>query len=197
MPDRVLLFDTETTGKADFKAPVSALHQPRLVQLAAMLVEGDQELASLNVVIEPDGFLIPVEASNIHGITTARAEEIGVSIVMVLEIFNDLIAKADWIVGHNISFDIFIAQIEFYRRSYGNPFVEKPTFCTMKNATDICCIPSPYGGWKWPKLSEAYQHFFGEKLENAHNAMVDLRATLRLYNVLKDKIAERSLSGVR
>lgn len=197
MPERTLLFDVETTGKADFKAPAPAVHQPRIVQLAAILVEGeDVELASLNVIIEPDGFLIPSDASAIHGITTARAEEVGVPITMALEIFQALICKADWIVGHNIPFDILCAQVEFHRRSYADPFVDKPTFCTMRNATDICCIPGPYG-FKWPRLGEAYQFAFNERLENAHNAMNDLRATLRLYNWLKNKMAERTLSGVR
>lgn len=36
-----LLFDSETTGKADFKAPFSAPHQPKLVQLGAMLCTSD------------------------------------------------------------------------------------------------------------------------------------------------------------
>lgn len=196
MSERTLIFDCETTGKADFKAPVSAPHQPRIVQLAALLVEDDKELACLNTIIEPDDFLIPVEASNIHGITTTRAAEIGVPLPPVLETFHSLIQHADWIVGHNIAFDIFCAQIEFSKRAYANPFLEKPTFCTMKQSTDVCKLAGALNyGYKWPKLREVYMFAFNEQLVDAHNAMVDLRATLRVYNWLRNVLAERNLSG--
>ena len=35
----ILFFDTETTGKADFKSSPDAAHQPRLVQFAALLMD--------------------------------------------------------------------------------------------------------------------------------------------------------------
>ena len=194
MSDRVLLFDTETTGKADFKKPVTDPCQPRLVQLAAMLVEDDHELASLNVIIKPEGFLIPDDAARIHGITTEKAHEAGVSIAPVLQTFYSLIQSASWIVGHNVSFDIFIAQIEFTKRNYANPFLEKPTFCTMKQSTDICRLPGQYG-YKWPKLREVFLFAFQEELVDAHNAMADLKATLRVYNWLRDLLATKALSG--
>src|SRR5437762_4076837 len=113
MSERVLLFDCETTGKADMKASVTPSHQPRIVQLAALLMDGERELACLNVVIEPENFLIPQEAAKIHGITDEIAGQVGVSIKPILETFLALINHADRIVGHNIYFDIFCAQIEF------------------------------------------------------------------------------------
>lgn len=48
----ILAFDTETTGKADFRAGFESEHQPRIVQLAAILYDGDiEEVMSLNVTI--------------------------------------------------------------------------------------------------------------------------------------------------
>ncbi len=195
MSERVLLFDVETTGKADMKASVTAPHQPRIVQLAALLIDGERELACLNVVIKPEGFLIPQDAAKIHGITDEIAWQIGVYAAPTLAIFNDLINHADWIVGHNIPFDIFCAQVELSHRGYANPFADKPTFCTMRSSTDICKLPGPYG-YKWPKLSEVYKFAFQEDLQNSHNAMVDLRATLRVYNWLKDLLATKATEGV-
>ncbi|OLE52909.1 MAG: hypothetical protein AUG51_15825 [Acidobacteria bacterium 13_1_20CM_3_53_8] len=193
MPDKVLLFDCETTGKADFKRPASDPCQPRLVQLAALLVEGEWELASLNCIIYPNGFTIPDDVASIHGITTKRALDVGVTFLKVLSLFQDFAARADWFVGHNITFDQLVMQSEFYRANIADPFQDKPSFCTMRNSTDICCIPGQYG-WKWPKLSEVYRYAFGENLEHAHNALHDLHATWRVYRWLKDKIAERDLS---
>jgi len=34
--------------------------------------------------------------------------------------------------------------------------------CPMKLSTDICKLPSPRGGYKWPKVEEAHKHFFGD-----------------------------------
>jgi DNA polymerase III epsilon subunit-like protein len=34
--------------------------------------------------------------------------------------------------------------------------------CPMKLSTDICQLPSPRGGFKWPKVQEAYDFFFGK-----------------------------------
>lgn len=38
-----------------------------------------------------------------------------------------------------------------------------------------------YGDYKWPKLTEAYWHAFQELLPDAHDAMADVRACLRLF----------------
>lgn len=34
--------------------------------------------------------------------------------------------------------------------------------CPMKLSTDICQLPSPRGGFKWPKVQEAHDFFFGK-----------------------------------
>ena len=54
----------------------------------------------------------------------------------------------------------------------------------MKSAVDYCKLPGNYG-FKWPKLEELYNICFQEKLENAHDAMVDVRATFRCFDKLE------------
>ena len=64
-------FDSETNGKADFKAPPEAPHQPRLVQLAAILTTDDcEEVSTINLLVRPDGWTIGPEAEAVHGIST-------------------------------------------------------------------------------------------------------------------------------
>lgn len=175
---RTLFFDCETTGKCDFKRPPGDPRQPRLVQLAAVLTEGQEELASLSCVVCPTGFTIPEEASGIHGITTEKALASGLALGAVLDLFHQMMQKADGFVAHNIDFDRLIMT-----RELGHWPSEKPAFCTMKATTALCNLPGPYGP-KWPKLSEAYQHFFREPLANAHDALADVRACMRVYNWL-------------
>lgn len=182
----ILVFDTETTGKANFKLPPEHESQPRLVQLAVLLVdELGKEQASMNVIIRPAEFVIPKEASDIHGITTETAHSIGVPLLHALEPFGSLVKRADVLVAHNIDFDHLIMRGECARMCV--PFETRETFCTMKAMTDICKLPGNYGKFKWPKLQEAHQHAFGVEFEGAHDAMADVRACARLYRWLKDK----------
>ena len=57
-------------------------------------------------IIKPDGFDIPYESENIHGISTDLALAEGHDLINVLESFNAAISKSKFIVGHNINFDL-------------------------------------------------------------------------------------------
>jgi DNA polymerase III epsilon subunit-like protein len=66
--------------------------------------------------------------------------------------------------------------------------LNKPRFCTMKEAVDHCKLPNPKrpGTYKWPSLQEAYQILIDSKgFSGAHDAMADARATYELYRVLR------------
>lgn len=72
-----LFFDTETTGlPKNYNAPSSDLENwsCRLVQIAWILAdENKKPFAMSNFIIKPDGFEIPKESSDVHGITTEKA----------------------------------------------------------------------------------------------------------------------------
>ena len=59
--------------------------------------------------------------------------------------------------------------------------------CPMKLATDICKLPSPRGGFKWPKVEEAHLFLFGdvgyiEKHRGADDAFFEAEIVYELYN---------------
>ena len=58
---------------------------------------------------------------------------------------------------------------------------DKKEYCTMLQSTNICKIVSNRSTYKWPKLEEAYMHFFGEELIGAHDALTDVMACKRIY----------------
>ena len=186
----LLFFDTETTGLADFNMPPGHESQPHLVQLAALLTEDDgTERASVNLIIKPT-VPIPKQASDVHGITDEVAAAAGVHPGAGFGVLNAMAKCADLLVAHNITFDLIVMQALGYRlnrvedaEKLGNIF----NFCTMKTATPIVQIPSPYraGEYKWPRLEECMRHFFKEDLEGAHDALVDVRACKRIYFELK------------
>jgi DNA polymerase III epsilon subunit-like protein len=174
-----LFFDTETTGKADMNSAPDAKHQPRIVELGAVLTDGvGDELAVLNLIIRPSDFEIPAEASLIHGITTSAAKKSGVPLFHALMVFASLARNADTYCGHNVEFDLFMLKGECLRMLVELP--NRPSFCTMKTMKDIVQLPGPYG-FKWPRLQEAYKFAFGKEFDAAHSAMADVRASKDLY----------------
>jgi DNA polymerase III subunit epsilon len=177
--ERLLFFDTETTGKADFRSAPEAEHQPRVVQLVALLTDAaGTEIASVSVIVKPYRFLIPDEAAAIHGITTERAIDLGVPLAHALGVFSSLGRIATHLVAHNIAFDAFLLRGECLRMVTDYPV--RPEYCTMKTMTEVCRIPGPHG-FKWPRLQEAYQHCFGREFAGAHNALADVRACRDIY----------------
>lgn len=182
-----LFFDTETTGlPKDWKAPVTDLNNwPRLVQLAYLYYDNQgNKISEGDYIIKPNGFTIPVESSNIHGITTEIAISKGVDLQNVLTHFQGLINEAKTLVAHNMSFDEKIVGSEFLRNGFQNAIPVKPKICTMQSTTNFCKIEGYYG-YKWPKLSELHYKLFGYEFEEAHNAMVDINATAKCFWELK------------
>ena len=182
-----LFFDTETTGlPRNYKAPVTDLNNwPRLVQLAWLFYDKDgNKIAGNDVIIKPDGFTIPVEASRIHGISTERAISEGISLAEVLHEFQLMIDRTEFLVAHNMSFDEKILGAEFLRCKMVNSVPTKKQICTMQSTTNFCAINGPYG-YKWPKLSELHFKLFHAGFEEAHNAAIDINATAKCFWELK------------
>lgn len=181
-----LFIDTETTGKLIRGMPLDEPQQPRIVQLAAILADDRAEvLAEINLLIYPEDWTIPEDASAIHGITTEQCRRHGLKITLALELLKALTYSASTIVAHNLDFDLSLIQREHILADLGEPFIGKHHYCTMKAATDICNIPGRYGP-KWPTLAEAHQKLFNCDFENAHDAMADVRACMRIYFKLQE-----------
>ncbi len=184
-----LFFDTETTGLPNrWGAPVEDVENwPRLVQIAwLMFEESGKKTGEGNVIIRPDGFIIPLDSSRIHGITTERALADGIPIRQALETFRDVIKETNYLVAHNIDFDEKIIGAEFIRAEMQHDFQKKKKICTMKSSVDFCAIPSSRG-FKWPQLNELHMKLFGEPFKDAHDASVDIAATAKCFWELRKR----------
>lgn len=181
---KYLFFDTETTGlPKNYKAPYTDLDNwPRVVQLSWLISENGKIVKESDNIIKVD-FPIPEQSAKVHGITNAISAAKGRPLEIVLDEILADIANVDFLICHNLSFDIAILQSELLRAGKEHVIATKQ-FCTMKSSVDFCKLPGPYG-FKWPKLEELYQICFQEKLENAHDAMVDVKATYRCFSKLE------------
>ena len=186
-----LFFDTETTGlPRNWNAPVGDLNNwPRLVQIAWILYKDGVKVDNCNYIIRPEGFMIPEESSGIHGITNERAQNEGVSLIMVLKEFQNFVQEADYLVAHNISFDEKIMGAEFLRNDMPDILAGKKKICTKDETVNFCAIPSVNGhaNYKWPKLSELYKKLFNEDFADSHNAEADINATAKCFWELKKR----------
>lgn len=165
--------------------------QPHLVQLGALLADDDgRTVASADLIVKPEGYVIPRSASDVHGITTEIAEKYGLPLLLVVGVFVNLRAKADKIVAHNLPFDERIMATAIHRTGR-KVTLQVPTqrACTMEMAEPIMKIPATakmvaagYGDkFKKPNLTECYRYFFDEELEGAHSAIIDARACAKVY----------------
>ena len=188
----ILFFDTETTGFFQDRLPVDHPEQPYIVQLAAELCDDDGKPISGFSFIIDNGVEIPAQAANVHGITTERAVQFGVSAASALSSFTHLYQRADLVCAHNIKFDRGVVEAAIARHYDRVMPLRKPLFCTMEAATPIVNLPptermlaAGFNKPKAPKLEECIRHFFNEDLDGAHDAMVDVIGCRRVYFHLK------------
>lgn len=202
-----LFFDTETTGMAKWKLPAVDPSQPKIVELGAVLRDDEtkEEIATIDTIIKPNGWVIDPGAAAVHGISQERAEREGRDHDEVLDDFIDLMEQANTIVAHNMRFDSLILRQALHVYADGQAserFSSAEIYatlsrildnlhprCTMLAAVPVVKIlhqnPKYPTDYKWPKLEECVRYFFDEKLDGAHAALVDVRACIRVYDQLE------------
>ena len=176
-----LIFDTETTGlPKNWKAPVTDLNNwPRLVQIAWLQCDNSGKILSTSdYIIKPGGFIIPEYAVKIHGISNEMAKNEGVALNTTA------ISRSSFLIAHNMAFDEKVVGAEFLREKIDSRLFTIPKICTMERSTDHCKIPGSYG-YKWPSLSELYFKLFDKDFEEAHDAVVDVKACAECFFRLK------------
>lgn len=181
-----IIFDTETTGlPRDWNAPITDTDNwPRVIQIAWQLHDDMGKLVEhKDFLIKPEGFDIPYDAEQIHGISTELAKAQGEPLEDVLKLFNEALGKAEFVVGQNIKFDINVTGCEFVRTEMDTPMLEMDILDTCTETTaNLCQIPGGRGGrFKLPTLTELHEYLFHVPFAEAHNATADVEATTRCF----------------
>jgi DNA polymerase-3 subunit epsilon len=191
--------DTETSGLPLWREPSTDARQPHIVQLAAMLINdtpaGATVMQQMSRIVRPDGWSWSHddESFKAHGITMERAMDEGITEREAIEEYLSMHDLGQLRVAHNGSFDDRILRIAMKRYGYSDTSADEyrdyVSFCTMRSSTAICKLPTTarqkeagYGnGYKNPKLTEAFQHFFGFTFDGAHDALNDTKACADVY----------------
>ena len=206
---KIIVFDTETTGLPKTKIiSADTLHLwPYIVQFSYIIY--DTELNTLIKIKDciiniPDFITISEDNTKIHGITNDITFSKGINIVDVLNEFFIDFRNVDYIVGHNISFDLNMIIAELNRVIINSNDIKefsefqkhliiintsKNIYCTMKESIDLCAIKTKdkFGRLynKFPKLIELYQKLFNLRPNNLHNSLNDVIVCLRCFMKLK------------
>jgi DNA polymerase III epsilon subunit-like protein len=204
---RVIVFDTETTGLPKTKVLTPGLLNlwPYVVQLSYLIYDIDEkELIKIRdfIIKIPYDIKIPQEASKIHGITNDISYSQGINIENIIEEFMDDLNQCDYIIGHNIEFDINMIKAELMRLNliisknmnlYYN-YVEflttcKKYYCTMQESIDLCAIKQINKQGKeyikYPKLIELHKKLFDTSPNGLHNSLNDILICLRCFYKIK------------
>ncbi len=184
---KTLVFDTETTGLPDrnWNYEIDFDKFPRIITLAWKI----DDKPARGVVINQEGFHIPEESTEIHGITDEIAAKSEITIGEALEMMIEDGKGNDLAVAHNIYFDTSTIKANALR--IGRPDLFKKLteilhkdkrIDTMRSTITFCNLPGKYGKQKkWPKLSELYDKLFPGEEFNAHNSKDDVEATNRSF----------------
>lgn len=179
---KVFVFDTETTWFINKKDP-SLEAQPKIVQFAWILGNLENwkwtEEKRVDILINPK-MPIPFDSSKVHHIYDIDVKN-APFIEDKIDEFLEYINKSDVIVWHNIEYDEEMIKIELKRLNSEYKYNPKQVICTMKNTVDFCAIKWNWERFKYPKLWELHKKLFEEYFVWAHDAIVDVEATVKCF----------------
>lgn len=194
------VLDVETTGFLLPDEPLGHDMQPRIVQGGFLSFDLAGRIhQAVSVTVRPDGWDIPDEAANVHGISYETARNVGMDQYSVLPLLADMITATDVVIGHNIPYDIGVLRSHLKAMGNARPddvrlgslsdrMANVPSYCTMREGAGITNFPPSLnygpefiGKPKPPRLSVLYNFLTGEKMQDAHSAMGDCLGTKRVF----------------
>ena len=142
---RLLIFDTETTS----------IKPGHICQLSYITIDAStkpQQTIGKNYFFTVDEMDPAAEA--VHGFSLEKLYDLsnGQYIEDLTEEFINDFSEADFVIGHNVNFDVRFLKLEL--EAMGIDYEPKNMFCTMQYYRDICKILRPSGDYKNPKLEE-------------------------------------------
>ena len=175
--DRLVLFDTETTGLLFARDEIIQFAAVVLEQRNGM-VEVVQEYDEL-VALSPGGF-VPPKITELTGISTMDLMERGLSKARVARDISEMIAGNTLLLAYNAHFDLSF--LFYFLLRHGDPAVLKG-----KDKLDLLTVyrdrrPFPH---KLCSAIEAYR--LTDKVVNSHRAIDDVLATVAVMEAMEQE----------
>lgn len=178
--DRLIVFDTETTG--------IAFGKDRIIEIGAVAVEENGETDSLNCLIRlPEGKTLPPLITDLTGITDTDLLREGISDKAAAESFCHLLEGCErpLLVAYNAQFDLNF--LYYLLRPWGLTAV-------LQKAHFLDALTVYKDRRDYPhKLCNAIESYHLVGAENSHRAVDDARATVLLLEAMaaeRDDLAQ-------
>lgn len=187
---KLIFIDTETNDVKD----------PKLIQLGYMLVEVDDASPEGYNVLREVGTLIQCGqvkmnpyAFAVHGIPVLRCNTYGIPQQAACGTLTADLTIADCAVYHNAAFDTRVLRLLGESVTLGgNSLIAAmdttATHCTMQTTKAFVGVVNKNGAPKPPKLVELHQELFDYEPEKQHDALSDVRATVKCYFALPEEL---------
>ena len=190
----IAVADTETTGIV--RKDYMSVDNPYLASLTLLIFDTEKQRvqASFNTMIQPDDWEMPPEAGAVNGLDTETLEHFGIPLKQALAVVASLIEPTELFIAHNAPFDVKMLASAFYRSDLLtelDALLSMEAYCTMRESKQIVQAKNVKGHLKMPKLTEAYEYFFDQVLDNAHSANADTVACLEIYLAIQQHNAEQ------
>ena len=175
MNDYIVAFDVETTGlsqKDDFVIQLSAI---KFKKFTFEIVK------ELNYYIKPClEYIISPGAFQAHGLTKEFIAENGVSLKSIAPEFLDMIEDSDYLTFNGNRFDVNILYKDLLMVGYEFPMTGKIFYDSY--GMEVRLSPR--------NLSTVYTKYTGKILEDAHNSLADVKATIDVFKAQFESIED-------
>ena len=175
--DRIVIFDTETTG-IEFETD-------RIIELGAVSLERGEEIACMDDLIRlPEGQTLPPFITELTGITDLQLLAEGVEQEVAVEHFCNLLdgAERPLLVAYNAQFDLNF--MYHFLRPYGKVGVLR-----LPRFLDALTVYKDRRDYPHKLANAIDAYHLGDRVVNSHRAVDDARATVALLEAMS---AERS-----
>lgn len=179
MSNCILIIDIETTGFLKARG--------KIVEIG--IVELDMRSGETKVLFDEVMHERPITKEEVESSWIVKNSDLTVEEIRKSKQLKDYFTEVQDILNkYPLGCTAFNNTFDFgFMEDRGFKFPKKLA-CPMKLATNVCKIPSKFGGrgYKWPNVEEAYKHLFGdtnyiEKHRGADDAMHEAEIVHELY----------------
>ncbi len=175
----LLGLDLETTGFLN-QSSTDPARQPGIVQVGAVRlnIKTLDEIDTFSCLVDPEIPIWSESAIETHGIKPedVKGQPSFFSVGLLLARYSVGCTHFFGYNGKKFDQPVLAWQLKRYGLEYSFPWPPEHVD-VMELAMKMMRVGSKRGGMKFMKLTEAYEHFTGKKLDNAHDALADIRAT--------------------
>lgn len=175
------LFDIETDGL------ICENYYPEILQISWGIIDESGLVISRNTEYIKSNFNINSDAFKINNIKPEYIEKYGKDEFFILSRINSEIENCDYIISHNLEFDLSILKDKFKKANIDFNFDNKKQICTMKQGVNLFKTKDNINP-KFPKLTELFHKIYNYDVLQAHDAYSDTSILIKCWRkIITDK----------